>query len=39
MKQEIRAAFVSLRDMVEATNAELRAEQRLHREMLRRFGR
>ncbi|MGH1592289.1 HGGxSTG domain-containing protein (plasmid) [Methylobacterium phyllosphaerae] len=39
MKQQMRVAFVQLRDMVRAAEAEWREEQRLHREMLRRFGR
>ena len=39
MKQEIRSAFVQLRDMVRATNAELRETEALHRQMLRRLGR
>jgi len=39
MKQEMRAAFVHLRDMVRATNAELRETEALHQQMLRRLGR
>lgn len=39
MKREIRAALVQLRDMVRATNAELRETEALHRQMLRRLGR
>lgn len=39
MKREIRAAFVQLRDMVRATNAELREAEARHRAMLRRLGR
>ncbi|MGU3388518.1 hypothetical protein ACLBYG_28745 [Methylobacterium sp. D53M] len=38
MKQEMRAAFVHLRDMVKATNAELREIEALRRAMLRRIG-
>lgn len=39
LRQGMRAAVVQLRDMVRAADAEMRAEARLHREMLRRFGR
>ncbi|WP_092047095.1 HGGxSTG domain-containing protein [Methylobacterium pseudosasicola] len=39
MKREIRVAFAQLRDMVQATNAELRESEALHRQMLRRLGR
>jgi hypothetical protein len=39
MKRQMRAAFVQLRDMVRATNAELRETEALHRTMLRRLGR
>ena len=39
MKREMRAAFVQLRDMVRATNVELRETEAQHRAMLRRFGR
>jgi hypothetical protein len=35
----MRAAFVQLRDMVGAADAEMREEQRLHRELRRRFER
>jgi hypothetical protein len=35
----MRAAFVQLRDMLRAADAEWHEEQRMHREMLRRFGR
>ncbi|MHC2109301.1 hypothetical protein [Methylobacterium sp. CM6246] len=38
MKRQMRAAFVQLRDMVRATNAELREAEALHRQMLRRLG-
>lgn len=39
MRRQMRAAFVQLRDMVRATNAELRETEALHRAMLRRLGR
>ena len=39
MHRQIRAAFVQLRDMVRATNAELRETEALHRVMLWRLGR
>lgn len=39
MKRQIRAAFVQLRDMVRATNAELRETEALHRAMLRNLRR
>lgn len=38
MKRQMRAAFVQLRDMVRATNAELREAEALHRQILRRLG-
>jgi hypothetical protein len=38
-RQETRRAFVCLRDMIRAANAEMREEMRLNRAMLRRFGR
>ena len=37
MKHEMRAAFVHLRDMVRATNANLQETEALHRSMLRRL--
>lgn len=39
MRRQMRAAFVQLRDMVRATNAELRENEALHRAMLQRRGR
>lgn len=39
LKRQMRSAFVQLRDMVRATNAELRETEALHRQMLRRLGR
>lgn len=39
IRRQIRAAFVQLRDMVRATNAELRETEALHRAMMRRLGR
>lgn len=39
MRRQIRAAFVQLRDMVRATNAELRETEALHRAMMQRLGR
>jgi hypothetical protein len=39
MRRQMRAAFVQLRDMVRATNAELREAEALHRAMTRRLGR
>jgi hypothetical protein len=35
----MRSAFVQLRDMVRATNAELRETEARRQQMLRRFGR
>lgn len=39
LRRQLRAAFVQLRDMVKAADAEMREEQRLHRDLLRRFER
>lgn len=39
MKRQVRAAFVQLRDMVRAHDAELRGAEGMHRQMLRRLGR
>ncbi|WP_313899013.1 HGGxSTG domain-containing protein [Methylobacterium sp. J-072] len=39
LRRQMRAAFVHLRDMVRATNTEMRKTDALHRAMLRRLGR
>jgi len=39
LKRQMRSAFVQLRDMVRATNAELRETEARRQQMLRRFGR
>ncbi|QGY03522.1 hypothetical protein MMSR116_17730 [Methylobacterium mesophilicum SR1.6/6] len=39
MRRQMRAAFTHLREMVRATNAELRETEALHRAMMRRLGR
>jgi hypothetical protein len=39
MHRQTRAAFVQLRDMVRATNTELRETEKLHRAMMRNLGR
>lgn len=39
LKRQMRSAFVQLRDMVRATNAELRQTKARHLQMIRRLGR